>query len=274
MHTNWRRFESPEEFGDYLKTIPSNLWSTSSEDFAGVQLPQAIDYLQKGNVHNLEAAQKIMHELNTDDLFSVNVPVLRPDVVGIIPNVAGLVAGHPQGMFARHFEELPSLNAPLTVYIETTTSAGVPTQHLINRGIATLAFVLAMETIRPVDLYTVSIGSHSRRDGIYGAVVKIASRPMDIGRAVYMLTDPSYGRRIFHSMSNEMSGTNQRCGVGPWCFGSPSSDNYVPQMRKLLDMQPEDVYLKGGYLTDKLMLTNPIQWVKDMVAKHSNQTEQ
>ena len=65
----------------------------------------------KTNVPGIEICEhlprlaRIMDKLGTNEIFSISTPMLRADVAGIIPNVPGLIAGHPQGMFARHFEE-------------------------------------------------------------------------------------------------------------------------------------------------------------------------
>ena len=39
-------------------------------------------------------------------------------------------------------------------------------------------------------------------------------------------------------------------------------------------MEPDDIFICGGYLLDKVMLNNPVQWVKDMVTKHANQEKE
>jgi len=90
---------------------------------------------------------------------------------------------------------------------------------------------------------------------------------MDVSRAVYMLTDASYNRRLHHAASSKQCNSPN---VGGWPFHSiPGQASYEKGIRELLSMQPDDVYLPGGYLTDKLMLNNPVAWVQQMIEKHN-----
>jgi len=56
----------------------------------------------------------------------------------------------------------------------------------------------------------------------------------------------------------------------PW-DNEPTRSDHEPLMRSLLDMSPEDVFIPGGYLFDKLMKKDPIQWVKNMISKHQGE---
>lgn len=271
MSTTFKHFESPEEYAAYLRAIPSRFHHNGNYSFSGETLEQGCTTLEQGDTSRLAEAQAILDKLDLAHLFSNNIPVLEPCVAGFIPNVPAAIAGHPQSMFQRGFIESPSILAPLTVYVETAVSAGVTQQQLIARGVATLAFVLAMELVRPVDLYAVSLWSHDHNNGIHGSIVKIASRPMDLGRAVWMLTAPTYARRLAFSAVNFGAGADaSRLCSKPWIFDSdPTHKNYLPKIRELLALQPEDVFMKGGYLFDKLMLTDPVAWVTKMIAEHS-----
>lgn len=269
LPTNVRHFDSPEAYADWLETIPSNLRADYDQSFGGVDFNKGISTLRAGNTDRLDDAKRIMDKLDVEGLISNNMPILQSSIAGMVPNIPNAISGHPETMFSRGYIESPNLTTPLNVYVETTVSAGVSRQELTNRGVAILAFVLAMEVIRPVELYIALPHSHSRKPGVYCPVIKIASRPMDLGRAVWMLTSPCFARRLFHSAINHLSECGRQCLVGPWAWNSsPMAKDYETNFRKLLDMQPEDVLLKGGYLYDTLMLTNPVQWVKNMIAKH------
>lgn len=272
MNTTFQRFDSPEDYATYLRAIPARFHHDGQYAFSGETLEHGCNTLEQGDTSHLVAAQAIIDKLDLAHLFSNNIPVLEPTVAGFIPNVPAAIAGHPESMFRRGFIESPSIMAPLTVYVETAVSAGVTQQQLINRGVAILAFVLAMELVRPVDLYAVSLWSHDHNNGIHGSVVKIASRPMDLGRAVWMLTAPTYARRLAFSAVNFGAGADasRQCSK-PWIFNSaPTHKDYLPKVRELLQLQPEDVFMKGGYLFDNLMLTNPVAWVTKMISEHSS----
>ena len=272
MSTVVKKYDSPEEYADYLVSIPT--FYHISEDmcgrgWGGISYKEGINRLNYGDTSRLEQAKAILNELDVEGLISNSMPILQSSIAGFVPNVPNAISGHPESMFSRGYIESPNLTTPINVYVETTVSSGVTIEQLITRGVATLAFVLAMEVIRPVELYIIQVIDHAKRPGVYAHSVKIASRPMDLGRAVWMLTDPCIARRFMFAATNHYAKVEDQTPMGPWAFNSsPTDDKYVNKVRELFDMQPEDVYLKGGYLFDNLMLTNPVQWVKNMIAKH------
>jgi len=140
-------------------------------------------------------------------------------VVGFIPNVPTSIIGHPKNMWRRDMSEQENL---ITIYTEVVVSGGVSHKEMVQRGIALLAFVMVMQAVRPIELYTINMLGGNK--GCYGTVTKIETKP-------------------------------------------PNSE-YEPAMREMLGMQPEDIFLCGAFLHDKLALTNPVQWVKDMIANN------
>lgn len=252
-----------------MRAIPVDYNWPEHDNWAGDRSTVGFEKMERGDTEYLSAAQAIMDKLMISDIFSYEAPILTPSVVGYIPNVPAAISGHPEAMYNRGFIESPSIIAPLNIYVETTLSAGLSQSELTARGVATAAFALAMETIRPVSLYALTIASHQYNPGTYGAIVKIASKPMDLGRATWMLASPTYSRR-FRNLCINWQAERFRSGSGPWAFNSsPGEAGYDNHMRKLLDMAPDDVFIKGGYLFDSLMITDPVTWVKAMVEKQT-----
>lgn len=275
-----QHFDSPEAFGDWViaqwhKQSSIN-HAKDNDDWAGLPMQQAADVLRDGSIEHLARAEEIISKLDIDDVMSLSKPVLQSSVVGYIPNVPAYIAGRPDSMYNRGWIEEPNAVAPLSVYVETSVSAGVSQKKIINRGIAVLAFVLAMESVRPVDLYTINPMSQSRSgSNSYIPIVRVASRPMDLGRAVFMLTNVAYSRRLSHAAVNAMSG-DRSGGYVQWLEHDhlgPDSERYEKTVRDMVKMAPDDVLLKGGHLHDQLMLTNPVQWVQDMINKHRAGTQ-
>lgn len=269
---NLKVFDAPEAYGAWL-TEHAHILDSDSRDrsasFYGDPINQAVEKLYTGDLTNLKAAQDVIDKLELSHLFANDMPILAPAIAGYMPCVPAYLAGHPQAMYARDTIENPSVNSPLTVWIDTTVSGGLSDKQLTNRGIATLAFVLAMEQIRPVDLYCVSAVSYNSRNQCDGAVVRVASRPMDLGRAVYMLTSKSYARRMCFAASCIINKGNS--GSQGWpCNVYPEGDKYTDMMREFVGAEPDDVYLMGGIVYNDLMLTDPVAWVSQMVQKHSN----
>lgn len=271
-------FDSPEEYAAFVRGMSKNWYPPGQIDWRGGTMDYAINALEHGDTSNFSAVQKIMDKIELADLFTDSIPVLEPTVAGFVPNVPAAIAGHPESMFRRGFIESPSILAPINIYVEISVSAGVTHTQLLQRGIAILAFVLAMERVRPIELYAVSLMSDRTGTRIaHGSIVKIASKPMDIGRAVWMLTAPAYLRQLGFATSHCLAQNNDCDG---WAISGdgPTHHSYETKMRQYMQMQPDDVFMKGGYLFDNmkggylfdnLMLTDPVAWVTKMIAEHS-----
>lgn len=267
------RFEAPEEYCAYLRGMPSQYkWTQHDYDdgFAGMDYAQSLDCLTNGFDKHLARAEKLIEEMNTAQIFTQHLPVMQSAMVGGFPNVPAALNGYPKTMFRRVPSDYESTSTPLNVYVETLVSAGVSQDQLVKRGIAILGFILAMNMIRPIEVYTVTVAAPDGR-GAYGAITKIASKPLDLKRATYMLTDPSYYRRLAFSAMRERAKNTTTWIAWPW-GSAPTDDDYTTKMRKLCQCEEQDIFIKGGYLLDEKMLKKPIEWVKDMIKTHGNAT--
>lgn len=273
--TRIQTFESPEEFADYAGTQAIvDSYDNYSGGWAGETIASGVKSLKEGDTTNLEAAQKILDQMDTQGIVSEFMPTLQSSVVGYFPDVSAYIQGLPQQMITLEYDEVPSPTSPLNVYVETSVSEGVSKDTLLKRGIAVLAFVLAMEAIRPVNLYVVCpmMPRGEGKDITACPIVKVASRPMDLGRAVFMLTSVTFARRMMFSAVYKMAEFSHWTGNIGWMYGSnPNAKDYEIRFRKLVGMQPTDVFLKGGYLFDDLMMKNPVAWVKSMIEKHRHE---
>lgn len=269
--TSIQWFDSPEQYAEYCDAIPDELRANEWSGFAGMSYDSAVQVLRSGNNANMSAAEKLIAEMQDQQIFASGLPLPRASLVGSQPRIAAVLTGHPKSMYRRVREDNSAMNTPLRVFVETTVSAAVSQDQLTKRGIAALAFVMAMNNIRPVELYCVTIG---RPDyGSYqaaGAICRVASRPVDLQRACFMLTDAAYARRLSFSSMSQLAGVRSYYSHVGWAWGSePRSDSYQSRMRALLEAKSDDVIIFGGYILDKLMLNDPIAWVKQMLAKHN-----
>ena len=151
-----RHFNSPEEYREYLLTIPKALHcrDNDSSGWAGGSWEHVIDKLWHGDTKCLAQAEKIIDQMKDANVFTQNLPVLESAVVGYVPNVVASIAGLPKSMYRYDDSDLESTTTPLTIYIETTVSGGVGLKEMTARGVCALAFALAMSAIRPVDATT------------------------------------------------------------------------------------------------------------------------
>lgn len=269
------RFESPEDYAAYLDTehgVKTGYSIDTDLKWSGCSLADALNALRNGNTKRLQQAQTLIDKLDLNEIKSIGMPALVPSIAGYVPNVPAAIIGYPESMFRRGEIEQPSPVSPLTVYVETTVSWDMSIDYLVKRGVATLAFVLAMETIRPVDLYCVSIISHHRTRANHGAIVKIASKPMDIARAVWMLTDGGMARRCMFTAVHKQ--TQLMGDAGPFPFNAyPSDRDYEAICRRELGLLPQDIYMKGGTTLDDLLMRDPLAWIRNQIAIHSNRGE-
>ena len=71
----------------------------------------------------------------------------------------------------------------------------------------------------------------------------------------------------------DQAGEYTRASI-PWGWNlSPGNVNYTVSLRDMLGCEPQDILIEGGFLHDKLMLNDPIAWVKLMLEKHTNKQE-
>lgn len=271
-------FESIEAYADWLDKSPcKNNWEVG---YGNIKL--LINNLRTGTLDYISQAEKIIDKMNDQQLFSVGQVMLLPSVVGFMPNVPAAICGHPESMFARQRTNLDGLNTPISIYIEPGISGGLTDTQVINRGIAVLAFVLAMNILRPIEVYmTETNGATVGGSGLYGfncvgAAVKIDTKPLDLARACWCFTNQAYvaplGFIASTTIYKEWKGDTVNHSAWSWC-GRPQQAEYQQGLRDLYNMQSQDVFIPGGHLSDTLMLNNPVLWVQQMIEKHTKEQQ-
>lgn len=264
--TNFTVFDQPESYVEYLNRAPNcDAKHDRSRDFYGMDWDKAINTLTNGSATYLDRAQALIDKMADQNVFASHQPQIESGMVGFMANVPAALAGQPYDMWNIVSSEEQSITTPINVYVETLVSAGISQDELIARGVCVLAFVLAMNNIRPVELYTICIGKPA--GGKTGGIVcRVPSKPLDLQRAAFMLCDPAYYRRLaFAAMWDH--GKSESHLQWPW-NNAPTDAGHEDMYRELLDMNQDDVFVPGGYLFDELMKRDPIQWVKNKIAEH------
>lgn len=260
--------DSPEAYHSYLSSIPRQFIALydDSYDFRGGSYEQNLERLRIGDRTNLELAQKIMDQMHTQQVFSIGSPVLVPSVVGFIPNIPNYLAGVPQDMYNIEIDETPSPTSPIKIFVETTVSAMLTQKELTARGVAALALTLALSMTRPVQLYTATFGCYNDWNGtVHGSIVPVMSNPIDLDRAVYMLTHSGFNRALaFPQISYQHNPKSARYTSIP----------FPRNCRDICQCEPEDILIKGGHAEDTLMLNDPVAWVKQQLEKHGAPVQQ
>lgn len=262
-------YESLEDYAaDIQKCIVGKNYESaypSNEEWSGDALPVALGILANGGFDKHEArVNAIIDELRVDGLFSSGVPLPSRSYAGSRPNITAYLAGHPKQMFRRVHDEHTSINTPISIYIETTVSAGVSDYQIVNRGIALTAFVLAMQSIRPVEMYAVS-SVLTHQDNLVTMCTKVCSGTIDTGRVMYALTSNAYARRVGLAMLNQFIGVHPRTS-----HQVPTTKENCEKVRAELGLSHEDIYIPGGHLYDSKMLNEPVAWVREKVEEHNH----
>lgn len=259
------RLESPEAYHAWLSSLTRGRERGGS--WEGGSFAENMQQLDQGNLALADDAQRILEKFQNSNVFTSGIPQLQACPAGFAPNVPAYLSNRPDCMFTFGMSENVSNRSPLTIYVESTVSGGTSHAQIVNRGVAVLAFVMAMQAIRPVALYTINCLGGAQ--GCYGSITKIETSPLDLPRAAYMLTSPGYARCLGFSGAQGIEGSRS---VGAWPWNSyPTDAAYEPAMRAMCAMEPQDLFLCGMFLLDQKALTNPVAWVQDMVAKHSGQ---
>lgn len=274
-----KRFNSPEDYLAFLHTLSPEHWREGETNWYGTQRHNALQLLEKGDVSLVHKAEAIISQISTADIQTPGVPLTVPSVVGFMPLVPAVLAGLPENMLTRVASDIKGYQEPLVIYADASVSGGISEQEIMNKGVAILSYLMLIQNVRPVELYLCNSGSTAHRAGRGQAItVKLTSNPLDLARACFMLTSMTYCRRIALSAFQKIGGvTNYTNGSGTgWVWNvetsnnqhGPLTDEYEAAMRRVYDIEPDVLFIKHGYMYDKLMKSNPIAWVRLMIEKH------
>jgi hypothetical protein len=268
---------SPEEYLEFLRTNARRIrnlhWRAEEEcddPWAGLAWDGAINKLQFGDDGLAAEAQKIVDKMNDEDILSIGRSVIQSDVVGFMPNVPAVLAGIPNNMFTRTNIETENVLAPLSIYIDTSVSSGISNDEILNRGVSVLAFVMAMNTVRPIDLYVTSTWAFSNKAGTGCNVVKITTMPLDLARATWILTAREYVRRFSFAVTHYICDVDDFMDAMPpgWHDYSYCGPHWERCLRRLLNIDDSAIVLGGGSIFNTKVRSDPVSWVREMIKEH------
>lgn len=227
---------------------------------------QVTRFIETGDDSAVSASDKMIAEMeeHLDELASTYKIVA--DVAGGAPNVAAFLAGDPLNM--RRRKRVLSPLAPLTIYVDLTSSGGIPDYTLRRRGAAVLALVRVLETRRPINLYC-GVGLSSASSQMCAtAWVRLDTAPLDITRAAHMLSHTSVSRAALYGTVHHNEG--KHCGSWPW-------DNINKwyrlgsQVVKEISGNDEAVMIPPVFRDLEevaMVLDTPVKWIEMMVRKY------
>lgn len=185
----------------------------------------------------------------------------RDDVVGSLANVPAYLAGIPQAM--RRRERVAKDNAPLTIFMDLATSAGISADNVLKRGIVLLALTRLLVEHRPVELWvgTMLDDSGWRRGASGTCAWRIDTTPLDLARAAFHIADVAMSRLFGYAMCETMT----NCHLG----GSISAEGIERQKRQLREIMGwhEVLYIPAMHLRHP-MVSAPGAWLKEMMQQY------
>ena len=252
-------FGSTSELADWIKTLTPKPGGFFFQSDSGLRT------LREGSTTYLPQAQKLI------DRFNEEIPTLRrvwqPSIAGFFPNVPAYLTGEPESMW--HMANDESDKAPIRVWVGVTSSASITNDDLIERGAALSAFAMALSERRPVLIspyWTLGNGGanpHSMTGGEFGNVVSwdMQSSPIVLSEVIPCLSDPNIIRYLGLDAGYSLDRRIPR--VGPW-FPNELNEQW---MRECLGAADDDVWLPAIFSRSGL-ISNPIEWIKQQIAKH------
>lgn len=160
-----------------------------------------------------------IEELNLTYRFK-HLPRFGLDVAGMYPQIEAAVAGDPECMVTQGV--IRSMAKPVVqIVVNVGASAVVSKEAMINRGVATMAYVDYVEQLGyGIELAVVSTGVTSNYRISAGCIVKRAGEILDLDKAFFWVAHPSVHRRMFFSIIEQIPDDrfwNEFC----YGYGSP-----------------------------------------------------
>jgi hypothetical protein len=232
----------------------------------------AIDALLGRNTALTATAEKWMHRYESE-VFSGLGYETRDSVVGAFPNIPAMLAGFPCAMRQRY--RTTDNTGPLTLYLELTGSSGVHGESFIARGAAVLALARLLSNTRPVEIWTCTTYGTTNRLQMIAA--KVETSPLDVARGAAMLCNESI-RTCVHEINEKALGHYHSLPRAPgaclgWAYGRVDLERqWAGQiLARILNPGSTMVYIPAAYAQDDL--DDPVQWVRDMLAKYGQGSE-
>lgn len=192
--------------------------------------------------------------------FEATMPSWVAGVAGAYPCVPDALIGLPESMRRRVNTE--SDNAPISIWIPTTCSAGIDQKTLIARGVAYLAFAMALVSSgRAVELYAVAFGNGNDKAKETVITARIPTNPLSLSEACFALCNVSYTRRISYAAKYAL---NNGCnGRWPEAYASNSAAYCVDVAKR----HGITFCAPPAYLTDaKEIAADPVKWLNSKMA--------
>lgn len=255
-----KKFNSVDEFIDYGTAPGRHL--IASGPFAGGTPHQWARYVRKG-------ASEDEQEKVTELIEGMQASVTRtrreyvPSVAGSFPVVPDYLMGLPLNM--RRRAPVDSELAPVRIFVDVSTAARISVKQLEVRGAAVCALIMRMVETRPVEVYAVGANTANRKT--VGVQVRLDVHPISLSHMVAVFMSSQFIRGIRLSAQARAADAYGPSEGFPWAFSNNNGRVREEGMRRMFDMEPEDIYIAGAsphWIND--ITHDPTEWINRQVA--------
>ena len=245
--TTEHRFDSPADLVREYKATGRSLELFGSWS-GGLSEAQVYERLAHGDDQYVPAAEAaiegIMRDLHLETLRTEWVN----DLAGARADVGAFIAGNPLSMKRKVIVSREVF--PIKIFVSLTSSCGVSTRVLEERGICLLALLIALTRVRPVEMFTFNAIERSAGHQPIVDIVKMPTSPIDIGLMSFVLVNQSFTRGLCYSYLTHHT---------PGILYNPPMTN-IDRCRQLVGASPTDIIFPPIHLHDDY--SNPTAWVK------------
>jgi hypothetical protein len=245
-------------------------YETNTKWVGGEKVDEVISKLKNGgDIKLVEGASKYLDKFNM--AIATEIPIHQPSPFGgrfIIPE-AILGWPEPARKLTRNYDDA----APLTVYFSNTCSGGIDVNQMIERGMAIMAFVMAMSYIRPVRvIYFSELGGNTEAKGWVNVTYEVPTSPMSLSEAAYCMSSMALTRGSAYAIG-------QHAGMGyhgQWAEhytrlgGDKNDPKYIDYLRGALGAAKDDLIIGSVYLGDPL-IKDPAGWLQKTINHYTGE---
>jgi hypothetical protein len=191
---------------------------------------------------------------------------MQRTVSGGMVCVPEFLTGQPECMRLRR--RLDRNDAPVTIFMDLTSSAMIDAKALLARGTAILALARALCEHRVVELWggiALGEGRYSGKPWASTFAWRIDTVPLDLARAAFLLSAPAMARGIGYGLGPTLAGHST--WSGSWPFGAHDLHVRTQSARLRAAMAAAEMLVVPPiYGTDPLV-SDPLGWVTRELAR-------
>ena len=251
------QFDSLGDFARTAKKYPEHVFDAYNRD------GDFYRYIEKATHGDDTLAAKAYAMI---DKLDVNAPSTRVFQTVHSPyggscNLGDWLAQSPTPM--RRRIRTVSDTAPLRIVVGVSCSAGIRPDLMETRGIAILALVLKLQSIRPIDLFLLTEDRGAKKDSWHYHLIKIESNPLALGTATFGLCSDGIERLLSFTILRGQYDQN------PGWPTDHLEPGYMERKRDRLGLNDNDLIIREAYLADP-MIKHPVEWLEEQLKKYSN----